>query len=173
MHLPTLFTALTLATLSQTFSIPFSWKRDDNAKVGSAIITNNCLDPIYMWSVGSSPGRQIRVKPQNAWEESYRVDPDTGIAIKITAVKNGLYSSAPQLTLGYDLNQEAERLYYDLSEKDGPLFKGQPVTLFASGAGGDGGDGQEVEVQWRNGVPPHGMATRVLSPYRDLNLTLC
>lgn len=104
--------------------------------------------------------------------EPYRHDDTTsGIALKITAQKNGLYNNAPQLILAYDLDMNANRLYYDLSEKFGSPFQGNDVRLVAEGPAED--QKAETVVEWNDGVAPPGLRILVLDPSRDLNLTLC
>jgi hypothetical protein len=156
MHLPALLTALTLTPLAQSISLPSTWWTNRAAApeaLGHAIVTNNCADPIYVWSVGGSAGAQTTIKPQHAYTEPYRVDDQTGgVALKITTESNGLYSNAPQLILAYALDLQTQRLYYDLSEKFGSPFRGHDVRLFAQGAGGrgtGGGGGGHYLEEWR------------------------
>jgi hypothetical protein len=177
MHLPAFLTALTLTPLAQSISLPSTWWTNRAAApeaLGHAIVTNNCADPIYVWSVGGSAGAQTTIKPQHAYTEPYRVDDQTGgVALKITTEANGLYSNAPQLILAYALDLQTQRLYYDLSEKFGSPFRGHDVRLFAQGAGDEGQAEAEAVIIWKNGVQPPGMRVLVLDPQRDLNLTVC
>lgn len=168
MHLYTPLTALTL---------PSTWWTNRGAApqaLGHAIVTNNCADPIYVWSVGGSAGAQTTIKPQHAYTEPYRVDDQTGgVALEITTEANGLYSNAPQLALAYALDLQTQRLYYDLSEKFGSPFRGHDVRLFDQGAGDEGQAEVEAVIAWKNGVQPPGMKVLVLDPQKDLNLTVC
>jgi hypothetical protein len=179
MQLPALLTALTITPLAQSISLPSAWWTNRAAApqaLGNAIVTNNCADPIYVWSVGGSASAQTTIKPQHAYTEPYRVDDQTGgVALKITTEANRLYSNAPQLILAYALDLQTQRLYYGLSEKFGSPFRGHDVRLFAQGGGDEGQADADAEavIVWKNGVQPPGMRVLVLDPQRDLNLTVC
>ncbi|RMJ28539.1 BYS1 domain protein [Aspergillus sp. HF37] len=161
MHLPTLLTALSLSPLAHSISLPSTWwtNRAAPQALGNAIVTNNCANPIYLWSVGGSAGAQSTIKPQHAYTEPYRVDDQTGgVALKITTEENELYRNAPQLILAYALGLQTQRLYYDLSEKFGSPFRGHDVRLFAQGTENDGKAKADADVVivWKNGVQPRG-----------------
>jgi hypothetical protein len=57
---------------------------------GRAIVTNQCPEPIYLWSVGGSISDQHIVNPATSYSESFVTDPKSGgIAIKISPIEGG------------------------------------------------------------------------------------
>ena len=98
------------------------------------------------------------------YTETYHSDPATGgVAIKITAVRDGLYNGSPQLILAYSL--VGNSVWYDLSEVFGMPFQGKSVRLMAA---------DEVAVNWKKGTPPTGGENPMVQPAgKDLVLMLC
>lgn len=130
--------------------------------IGNAIVINNCGIPIYLWSVGQSISPQYILRPGYAYAEYFRRDPQTGgIAIKVTAAKYGLYTSAPQTVFAYNL--VGNRVWYDLSDVFGDPFEGQTVSIFPS----------QPAILWEEGVPPRKSQVRSLMADTDLVLNVC
>ena len=133
------------------------------ARLGRAVIENHCDFPVYVWSVGSKVKPVITVLPDARYSETFRQDVHTsGIALKITTKRDGLYTRAPQTVFAYNLDSP-DQVWYDLSDVFGHPFRGHPVRLQPS----------EPEIYWKNGVPPSGSQTRVHDASEDLTLTLC
>ncbi|KAJ5661930.1 uncharacterized protein N7477_009546 [Penicillium maclennaniae] len=130
--------------------------------LGRAMIENHCSVPIYIWSVGSTLRPQATVLPNGSFFETYRHDPERGgIALKISTVHDGLYTSSPMTVFAYNLADDS--VWYDLSDVFGDPFAGHPVTLNPS----------EPEIYWPNGVQPSGSMVRMRDASGDLILTLC
>ncbi|KAJ5105402.1 Antigenic thaumatin-like protein [Penicillium alfredii] len=129
---------------------------------GRAVIVNQCSHPVYLWSVGTTVRPEAIVQPYGRYYETFRQDTGTGgIAIKISTVRHGLYSSAPMTVFAYNLSNE--QVWYDLSDIFGDPFRGHPVRLQPA----------EPQIYWRDGVPPAGSQVRVRDASVDLVLTLC
>ncbi|KAJ5168837.1 Antigenic thaumatin-like protein [Penicillium canariense] len=133
-----------------------------NAHLGRAVVVNHCQTPVYIWSVGSTVRSPATVRPGNRHSETFRHDAATGgIALKISTVSDGLYTSAPLTIFAYNLN--GQQVWYDLSDVFGDPFKGHSVVVSPA----------EPELSWANGVPPSGSHVRVSDASTDLVLTLC
>ncbi|KAL2861546.1 hypothetical protein BJX68DRAFT_260365 [Aspergillus pseudodeflectus] len=130
--------------------------------LGHAVVSNRCNIPIFLWSVGENISQQNTVQPNHTYSELFRRDPKTGgIAIKITTVRDGLYTSAPQTVFAYNLVENL--VWYDLSDVFGDPFMGEFVSLLPS----------EPAIRWEEGVPPRGSQVRMLDATTDLILTVC
>ncbi|KAL4947522.1 hypothetical protein BDW69DRAFT_190127 [Aspergillus filifer] len=137
-------------------------KANETTPLGHAVVVNNCQMAIYVWSVGQSISGQSIIQPGDGYAEVYRRDPKTGgVAIKITTVPDGLYTSAPQTVFAYNLVDNM--VWYDLSDLFGDPFEGDSVSLLPS----------EPAIRWEEGVPPSGSQVRVLQADNDLVLNLC
>jgi hypothetical protein len=73
-----------------------------------AIITNNCTDTLYLWSV---PGRNgvaenLPLTSGKRYEEPWRygTSVNPGIAIKISSEENGIYEGKPEMNLHYTVD---------------------------------------------------------------------
>ncbi|CBF85714.1 hypothetical protein AN1863.2 [Aspergillus nidulans FGSC A4] len=148
----------------ETMKRPFMMRpaTNETIAIGHAIVANLCEQPIYLWSVGQDISPQYMINPGEEYVEEFRRDPQTGgIAIKITTVKDGLYTSAPQTVFAYNLVEDL--VWYDLSDVFGDPFQGQIVSIEPS----------EPEIHWENGVPPSGSQVRMLEASTDLVLSIC
>src|SRR5690242_4914016 len=101
------------------------------AEVGRAIVTNQCDAPLYLWSVGSSIGPQQVINKDQAYSELFRRDPVSGgIALKITAVPDGLFQpNVSQTIFAYNLDQATNTIWYDMSDVFGDGFVGRRMTV--------------------------------------------
>ena len=112
---------------------------------GFASVVNHCTFPVYLSSVGSSPGTQTNLTSKSVYTEPYRFDPVSGgIAIKLVRTVDGLYNGSPVTQFDYTLN--GTRLFYDLSDVYGDAFKGFSVVQAPS-------DKTCPGITWANGVP--------------------
>ncbi|KAL4873078.1 hypothetical protein BDV12DRAFT_116384 [Aspergillus spectabilis] len=135
---------------------------NETIPMGHALVANRCEIPLYLWSVGENISQQAIIESGQVYSEIFRRDPKTGgIAIKITTVKDGLYTSAPQTVFAYNLVNDL--VWYDLSDVFGDPFQGEIVSLLPS----------EPTISWDDGVPPSGSQVRVQDARTDLVLTVC
>ncbi|KAL4941823.1 hypothetical protein BDV06DRAFT_173171 [Aspergillus oleicola] len=135
---------------------------NETAPLGHAVVVNHCQMAIYVWSVGQSISGQNIIQPGDSYAEVFRRDPKAGgVAIKITTVPDGLYTSAPQTVFAYNLVENL--VWYDLSDLFGDPFEGASVSLLPS----------EPVIHWEEGVPPSGSQVRLLQADTDLVLNLC
>ncbi|KAJ6095670.1 Antigenic thaumatin-like protein [Penicillium sp. IBT 16267x] len=132
-------------------------------RLGHAVVKNHCPFPVYIWSVGSAIRPAVTTVPNARYVETFRHDPKSGsIAIKITTVRDGLWTSAPLTIFAYNLSGDG-KVWYDLSDIFGDPFMGYPVTLKPA----------EPAISWENGQSPAGSSIRVHGAFDDLVLTLC
>ncbi|KAL4886939.1 hypothetical protein BJY04DRAFT_204567 [Aspergillus karnatakaensis] len=135
---------------------------NETQSIGHAYVANRCEIPLYIWSVGQNISQESTIQPGQVYSEVFRRDPKTGgIAIKITTVEDGLYTSAPQTVFAYNLVDNL--VWYDLSDVFGDPFEGEVVSLVPS----------EPTINWVDGVPPSGSQVRVQDARTDLVLTVC
>lgn len=133
--------------------------------IGNAMITNNCPNTIYVWSVGSSITNSQAVESSQSYTEQYRNDPQTGgITLKVTAVADGIFTGAPELDYGYTLDNQT--VWYDISDVNGDPFANSTVALVPT-------DNTCQSYTWADGVSPSGINTAPCSSDADLQLTLC
>lgn len=136
---------------------------NETIQLGRAVVDNHCPMSIYLWSVGQNISSETVLHPGMEYYEVFRRDPKTGgIAIKITTVPDGLYTSAPQTIFAYNLVNDT--VWYDLSDVFGDPFEGDSVSLIPS----------EPVIHWDEGIPPSGSQVRMLNDATtDLVLILC
>jgi hypothetical protein len=131
------------------------------------IIQNNCTDPIYIWSIGSTISKSNTLKPRSYYTEEFRKDEKTGvgIAIAITKAADGIFHSSPQLNVQYSIDDMDKGLWYDLATVNGSPFKGSVVHLT--------GDGCE-EILWPDGTKPKEQTGKRCDDLREtMHLGLC
>lgn len=133
--------------------------------VGNAKIFNNCADPVYVWSVDSSVESAVTVESGYVYSEQYRYDDQTGgITLKVTAVADGIYNSAPELDYAYTLNSAT--VWYDISDVNGDPFANHTVALVPV-------DSSCESFTWADGTSPSGIHTSSCGSDGDVQLTLC
>ena len=153
------FTTTLLATLTTLTPITYA--------LGNAVVTNNCPDPVYLWSVGSSVGPKQTIEHGANYTEPFRHDSTTGgIALKITRNDNGLYDGSAQMTYSYTLDSGDARVWYDLSDVFGDPFSGEAVVVKPE-------DGGCRSICWPEGVSPGGSQVKDCAADGDVGLTLC
>lgn len=75
------------------------------AAIGKAVVKNNSGATIYVWSVGSEVSEKTAVEAGKSWSEKLHSDEKTGgIAIKITAEDDGIFTGAAQQIFAYNLD---------------------------------------------------------------------
>ncbi|CAL5871500.1 uncharacterized protein PFLUO_LOCUS5753 [Penicillium psychrofluorescens] len=135
------------------------------ASAGEAIVVNNCLAAVHLWSVGGSVGPEHTLQPGEEFMETVHYDSESGgVAIKITRGVNGLYTGAPQTDFAYTL--DGNNLWYDLSDVFGDPFSGKKLSVKTSNP-------SCPEICWASGVSPVGSQTKVCGPAANITLTLC
>lgn len=74
--------------------------------VGRAIVTNQCDEPIYLWSVGGSIGTQVTITKDTSYSEAFRHDPASGgIALKVSPIESGIFKpNVSQTIFAYNLD---------------------------------------------------------------------
>src|SRR5207237_6965229 len=83
--------------------------------VGRAIVTNQCDEPIYLWSVGGSISAQNTITKDTSYSETFRRDPQSGgIALKITNVAGGIFKPNVSQTI-FAYNLDTNQTWYDMS----------------------------------------------------------
>lgn len=152
----------TIVSIALTSLASLTVAADPSPTLGSAIVVNNCTDSIYVWSVGSSAGPEITVPAGMNFSEVFFRDLSVGgVAIKVTTVKDGLYSSAPQTIFAYNLVNDT--VWYDLSDVFGDPFSGENVKVEPS----------DPPIDWHDGIPPAGSQVRLQDATVDLVVTFC
>jgi hypothetical protein len=134
--------------------------------VGRAIVTNQCDDTVYLWSVGSTIGTQNPIPKDTSYSETFHRDPASGgIALKITAVENGLFMpNVSQTIFSYNLDQNT--IWYDMSDVFGDGFAGRTMTIKPT-------DTACESIVWGFGKPPAGSQVKNCQANTDLELTFC
>lgn len=137
------------------------------AAIGNAVVENQCDDPVYLWSVGSTMGDEQTIDPGESYSEPFRLDDTTGgISLKITRNEGGLFDGSPQLNYAYALADEKTRVFYDLSSVFGEAFEGDPLLVKPS-------DENCGEISWPDGVSPKGSQVNDCGSDGDVTLFLC
>ncbi|KAK3942543.1 putative bys1 family protein [Diplogelasinospora grovesii] len=136
--------------------------------VGSARVVNNCGSAVTVWSVGQNVAGPYSVAANGgSYGETFVKDPVTGgKALKITLQPDGLYTGAPQTIFAYNLDTDANQIWYDLSDVFGDAFAGSKLVEASS-------DATCPQIVWSNGTPPAGSQVKVCSANSDVTLTLC
>ncbi|OWY51472.1 c4-dicarboxylate transporter malic acid transport protein [Alternaria alternata] len=133
---------------------------------GRAIVTNQCPEPIYLWSVGGSISDQHIVNPATSYSESFVTDPKSGgIAIKISPIEGGIFKPNVSQTI-FAYNLDVNQIWYDMSDIFGDGFAGSTMTLKPT-------DSTCESIVWAYGKPPAGSQVKNCGAETDLELTFC
>lgn len=134
--------------------------------IGRAIVTNQCDDTIYLWSVGSSTGPQIVLPKDSSYGETFTSDPQSGgISLKITSTPGGLFTpNASQLIFAYNIDDKD--VWYDMSSLFGNGFSGRTLRIQPS-------DEACGSIVWHDGRTPAGSKTKRCQRETNLELTFC
>ncbi|KAF2677495.1 hypothetical protein K458DRAFT_319660 [Lentithecium fluviatile CBS 122367] len=134
--------------------------------VGRAIVTNQCDDPVYLWSVGSDISPQVVLEKDQSYSEVFHHDPKTGgIAIKIAPVENGIFLPNVSQTI-FAYNLDGNTIWYDMSDIFGDGFTGRRMTVAPTDAACE-------SIIWWGGKPPGGSQVKNCQAETDLELTFC
>ncbi|KAF2265359.1 hypothetical protein CC78DRAFT_205144 [Lojkania enalia] len=154
-----LFTTLyILSLIAGAYSRPYA--------VGRAIVTNQCDDMIYLWSVGGSIGPEVVIPKDSSYSETFHRDPASGgIALKMTNQPGGLFKPNVSQTI-FAYNLDGDKIWYDMSDVFGDGFYGRRMTLVPT-------DSTCEEISWPWGRPPAGSQVKNCQANTDLELTFC
>ncbi|PSN60071.1 hypothetical protein BS50DRAFT_564701 [Corynespora cassiicola Philippines] len=134
--------------------------------VGRAIVTNQCDEPVYLWSVGSSIGNQVTISKDQSYSENFHRDPQSGgIALKITGVADGLFKPNVSQTI-FAYNLDGNTIWYDMSSIFGAGFSGRTMKVTPK-------DTTCEAITWPWGAPPAGSQVKNCQAGTDLELTFC
>ncbi|KAL6705715.1 hypothetical protein ACN47E_006504 [Coniothyrium glycines] len=134
--------------------------------VGRAIVTNQCDEPIYLWSVGGGIGAQQTITKDTSYSEPLHRDAASGgIALKMTGVANGLFKPNVSQTI-FAYNLDAELVWYDMSDMFGDGFAGRSLSITPT-------DPSCASITWPAGKQPAGSQVRDCQANTDLELTFC
>ncbi|KAH7378361.1 hypothetical protein BKA66DRAFT_533083 [Pyrenochaeta sp. MPI-SDFR-AT-0127] len=134
--------------------------------VGRAIVTNQCDEPIYLWSVGGSISAQNTITKDTSYSETFRRDPlSGGIALKITNSEGGLFKPNVSQTI-FAYNLDINQIWYDMSDVFGDGFAGRTLTIKPT-------DSSCASIAWGTGKPPAGSQVKNCQANTDLELTFC
>jgi hypothetical protein len=104
-----------------------------------AIITNNCKQPIYLWSVPNGV-ENLELLSGVTYNEPWRhgTEQQPGIALKVSTVPQGIYTGANELNFAYSYDHVVSRdVWVGLSTVRGDTFKDAiffhtPTKIFTS-----------------------------------------
>jgi hypothetical protein len=134
--------------------------------VGRAIVKNQCDGTIYLWSVGGSIGNQVTIGKDQSYSEVFHRDPASGgIALKITALENGIFQPNVSQTI-FSYNLDGNTIWYDLSDVFGDGFYGRTLTIKPT-------DTSCASISWPWGTPPAGSQVKNCQANTDLELSFC
>jgi hypothetical protein len=134
--------------------------------VGRAIVTNQCDDPIYLWSIGGSISEQNIITKDTSYSEVFHTDPASGgIALKISPIEGGLFKpNASQTIFAYSL--DGNQVWYDMSDIFGDGFAGRTMKITPTDSTCD-------SITWGTGKPPAGSQVKTCQAETNLELTFC
>jgi hypothetical protein len=135
--------------------------------VGRAIVTNQCDEPIYLWSVGGSIGPKQTIIRDTSYSETFRRDPVSGgIALKLSNTEGGIFKpNVSQTIFAYNLD-DANKVWYDMSDLFGDGFAGRTMTVKPN-------DPNCESISWYAGKPGAGSQVKSCQATTDLELTFC
>lgn len=152
-----LFNTLAIATLSLVAGAQ---------AIGRAIVTNQCDEPIYLWSVGGSISPQNTIIKDTSYSETFRHDPVSGgIALKISPVEGGIFKPNVSQTI-FAYNLDVNQVWYDMSDIFGDGFAGRTMKVTPT-------DSSCASITWGTGKPPAGSQVKNCQAETDLELTFC
>ncbi|KAH3906337.1 hypothetical protein HBI56_195260 [Parastagonospora nodorum] len=134
--------------------------------IGRAIVTNQCDEPVYLWSVGGSVGEQKVITKDTSYSEVFHTDPASGgVALKISPVEGGLFKpNVSQTIFAYSL--DASQVWYDMSDMFGDGFAGRTLKVTPT-------DLTCESITWGSGKPPAGSQVKSCGAEADVELTFC
>lgn len=134
--------------------------------VGRAIITNQCDDPIYLWSVGGSISEQHTIIKDTSYSEIFHTDPVSGgIALKISPIENGIFKPNVSQTI-FAYNLDTNTIWYDMSDIFGDGFAGRTMKITPT-------ESSCESILWGAGKPGAGSQVKSCAADGDLELSFC
>ncbi|KAF1848736.1 uncharacterized protein K460DRAFT_309355 [Cucurbitaria berberidis CBS 394.84] len=134
--------------------------------VGRAIVTNQCDEPIYLWSVGGSISAQNTIAKDTSYSETFHRDPASGgIALKISPLEGGIFKPNASQTI-FSYNLDVNQIWYDMSDVFGDGFAGRTLSIKPTDSSCDA-------IAWGSGKPPAGSQVKNCQASTDLELTFC
>jgi hypothetical protein len=151
------FNIITLTTISLAATVQ---------AIGRAIVTNQCDDPIYLWSVGGSISEQHTISKDTSYSEVFHTDPASGgIALKISPVENGIFKPNVSQTI-FAYNLDINTIWYDMSDIFGDGFAGRTVKITPTNSNCE-------SILWGAGKPGAGSQVKNCAADGDLELSFC
>ncbi|KAF3011129.1 hypothetical protein E8E13_011424 [Curvularia kusanoi] len=134
--------------------------------IGRAIVTNQCDQPVYLWSVGSKTSNQTTLPKDTSYSETFTSDPQSGgISIKITPTPNGIFTpNTSQLVFAYSI--DSSKVWYNLSSVFGDGFAGRTLRVQPSDEACD-------PITWYDGRAPETSEVKSCERETNLELTFC
>ena len=133
---------------------------------GRAIVTNQCDEPIYLWSVGGTISNQTVLLKDSSYSEIFTSDPESGgISLKVTSTPDGIFNpNTSQLIFAYSIDESL--VWYNLSSVQGNGFAGRTIRLQPSDETCD-------PISWYDGRAPPGSQIKHCQRESNLELTFC
>lgn len=133
---------------------------------GRAIVTNQCDQPIYLWSVGSTISNQTTLPKDSSYSELFTSDPEIGgISIKISSAPDGIFNpDLSQLIFAYTIDEAL--VWYNLSTVNGNGLSGRTIRVQPSDETCD-------PISWYDGRAPAEGQVKHCQKEINLELTLC
>jgi hypothetical protein len=134
--------------------------------LGRAIVTNQCDQPVYLWSVGSTISNQTTLPKDSSYSEIFHSDPESGgISIKITSTPDGIFQNGTsQLVFAYSIDGSTVR--YNLTSVFGDGFAGRTLRVQPS-------DEKCDSISWYDGRAPKDGQIKSCERETNLELTFC
>jgi hypothetical protein len=134
--------------------------------LGRAIVTNQCDEPVYLWSVGSTVNNQTTLPKDSSYAETFHSDPEFGgISIKITSTPDGIFQNGTsQLVFAYSI--DSSTVWYNLTSVFGDGFAGRTLRVQPS-------DEKCEPISWYDGRAPKDGQIKGCERETNLELTFC
>lgn len=134
--------------------------------LGRAIITNQCDEPVYLWSVGSTVSNQTALPKDSSYAEIFHSDPESGgISIKVTSTPDGIFQNGTsQLVFAYSI--DSSTVWYNMTSVFGDGFAGRTLRVQPS-------DEKCEPISWYDGRAPKDDQIKSCEKGTNLELTFC
>jgi hypothetical protein len=134
--------------------------------LGRAIITNQCDEPVYLWSVGSTVSNQTALPKDSSYAEIFHSDPESGgISIKVTSTPDGIFQNGTsQLVFAYSI--DSSTVWYNMTSVFGDGFAGRTLHVQPS-------DEKCEPISWYDGRAPKDGQIKSCEKGTNLELTFC
>jgi hypothetical protein len=134
--------------------------------LGRAIVTNQCDEPVYLWSVGSTVSNQTALPKDSSYAEIFHSDPESGgISIKVTSTPDGIFQNGTsQLVFAYSI--DSSTVWYNMTSVFGDGFAGRTLRVQPS-------DEKCEPISWYDGRAPKDGQIKSCERGTNLELTFC